>query len=190
MTKPMIITICARSDLFGIKEYFCDNRIDYVSQIQIFPLSAKILSRKPRFTSRAVMVSHLTTHENRESNDDLCQANRFEALFRPTSDDIVPSVERSISSNNQMHYEETLMIETVPRTQSNSFSTPFNSYQGSLTPVASSNRQSPTLFGSTLSPSSQSYMPTKTHLNPLGIKCLMPIKRSLWDNQTFPADQQ
>ena len=135
------LPILAKSDFFGTKEYFCDNKMDYVSQIQIFPLSAKTLNIKPRFTPRAIMVTHLTTHKNRESNDYLCQAKRFEALFRSTSDDFVPSVERSNSSTNQVRHEETLMIDTAPRSQSDSSYTPSNHYQGSSTPVASSNRQ-------------------------------------------------
>ena len=115
-----------------------------------------------------------------------------------TSDDFVPSVEKRNSSSNQMHYTETLMIDTAPISQSNLFVTLSNSYQGNSSPVASSNRQSPTLFGSALSPSSHLVrfyprrrkdisLTTKSHLNPLGIKCLTPIKMLLWDDHVSPV---
>ena len=124
------------------------------------------------------MVTHLKTHENREPNDYLCQENHFEALFRPTSGDFVPSVERNSSSINQMHYEETLMIDMALRSQSNSSATSSYSYQSNSTPVASSNKQSPTLFGSALSRRHKAIsLTTKPYLNPLGIKCLTSIKR-------------
>ena len=112
--------------------------MDSITQAHMLQLSAKVLLRKTRFNPRENSVTHLTNHENRETNDYLCQANRFEDLFRPTSEYFVPSIE------SQPHFS----------------SIPSNSYQGSSTPLASSNRQSPKFFGTTHSPSSQS-----SHLN-------------------------
>ena len=108
--------------------------MDYLSQVHMQPLSARVLVRKPTFNPRGNTVIHLTTNENWETNDHLCQANRFEDLFRPTSENFVPSIE------SQRHFS----------------SIPSNSYQGNSTPVASSNRQWPTVFGTAHSPTSQS----------------------------------
>ena len=143
--------------------------MDYVSQIYVFPLSSKKTSRKPRFTSRGNMVTNLTTHENRESLSS--KANHFEDMFRPTSDDFVPSVEINNSSINQMHYEEALMIDTVPRIQFNLSATSSNSYQGRVT----DNHQH-CLVRTYPRRRKAISLTTIPHLNPLCIKCLTPIK--------------
>ena len=62
------LPILVNYDLFKTRDYFFENRMDWVSQAHILPLSARVLSRKPRFNSRGNTVTHLTTHENRETN--------------------------------------------------------------------------------------------------------------------------
>ena len=118
--------------------------------------SARVLSRKQRFSPRGKFVTHLTTHENRESNDLLCQANCCEKMFRPISEDFTSSVERKTHFLNQSHHEETIIMDPATRSQSNLSTTSSNSYPSNSTPVASSNRHSPSLFGIAPSPSSQS----------------------------------
>ena len=76
------------SDLFGTADYFFDNKMDFTQQIHTFPLSARKLGRKQRS-----FVTHLTTQETREINGLLCQANRCEDIYRPTSEQFTPSVE-------------------------------------------------------------------------------------------------
>ena len=88
----------ANCDLFGTRDYFFENRLDWKTQTHLLPLSARVLRRKPRFNPRGNSVTHLTTPENWETNDILMQANRFEDLFRPTSADFVPSIENQITS--------------------------------------------------------------------------------------------
>ena len=130
-----------KSELLGDRNYFYDNRLNFIRQIHTLPLSARVLSGKQRFSSRRKFVTHLTTHKNRESNDDLlCQANCCESMFRPTSEDITSSVERETHFLNQSHHEETIIMNPAPRSQSNLPATSCNSYQSTSTSLASSNR--------------------------------------------------
>ena len=118
------------SDLFGSKDYFFDNKMDFMQQIHTFPLSARKLRRKQRFNPRGIFVTHLTTPEHRESHDLLCQANRREDMYRPTSEDFTPSVERETHFLDTSQHEETVTMSSAP----------LNNNQGSSTPLASSNK--------------------------------------------------
>ena len=98
-------------------------------------------------------------------------------IYKPTSDNFWPSVERGNRVFNQMHFEETVIMDTVPRHQSHFSSNSSYYYQGSSTSVATSNRQSPQLFGTNLSPTAQTFSFKMTpHFNPMDIKRLTPTK--------------
>ena len=89
----------------------------------------------------------------------LSQAGRWFDLpnLTLTSDNFVPSVKISNRFFNQAQHEETVIIDTVAKTQSDLSSTSSNSYQKSSTPVATSNSQSPPLFGTSLTPPLQNF---------------------------------
>ena len=141
---------------FGTADYFFDNKMDFTQQINTFPLSARKLSRKQRFNPRGSFVTHLITQQTRETNDLLCQANRWEDIYRPTSEQFTPSVERETQFLDISQHEETITMASAPRSQPHLSPTPTIPNQGTSTPLAPSNRQpSPSLFGSALSPSSQ-----------------------------------
>ena len=104
--------------------------------IACFKFTRYLRNSKQRFTSRGSIVTHLTTQEDRETNDLLSQASCFSDLYRPTSDNFVPSVEKGNQFFNQVHHEETVIMDTTPISQSHLSATSSNSYQGSSTPVA------------------------------------------------------
>ena len=131
--------------------------MNYICHNHSFPLSVRQLRKLKRFTSRGSIVSHLTTHENCKTNDLLTQAGRFSDFERPTSEIFVPSVERSSRFFNQIHHKETVMKDMVTKNQTHSSFSSSNSYQGKSTPVATSDRHSPSLFGTDLLPSSQNF---------------------------------